>query len=475
MSQDMKTEHLFLKLSLLFGMLYIFIIPPFQVADEGNHFKKAYLVSNFDFFPKIQDGVYGNDYPKVLLDYENSYSYMDFKIDQKYNYTKFYYDFAQPIDLDEKVFVQYSTSKTHPLLYFPQAAMMDLVKVITLFDHDAMTKSMYLYAGRFGNLLVYILLIYFSIKLTPIYKNLYLMLGIMPMALTSASSVSYDAIVIGITFFITALLLNYAYNKNVEYIDKRKIIILCFLSVLLIELKMVYYPLLLLYFLIPLSKFENKKNYILKFVYIISSAVVTHLVWLLFSRTTIAAEGEASKYISEQLNYVLHHPLNYIGVIINTFKELRVFYANSFVGNLGWLDTNFPFLFIYLFIILLIFLALFDGHSDIKFGASRRISILVLVVTIILLIETSLYLIWTSIPVNGGIGNSIVNGVQGRYFIPCSIVGALVLYSNKSPNLPLFKRTHTLVMKLLPTLALYTCILTIFILIVRYWVPNVGS
>lgn len=49
---DDRINKLFLKLMFIFGIVFVFVIPPFQMADEDSHFKKAYLVSNLNFFLK---------------------------------------------------------------------------------------------------------------------------------------------------------------------------------------------------------------------------------------------------------------------------------------------------------------------------------------------------------------------------------------------------------------------------------------
>ncbi|GGD87503.1 DUF2142 domain-containing protein [Paenibacillus nasutitermitis] len=472
MNESNKTEYLFLKLSLLFGLLYIFIIPPIQVADEGNHFKKAYLVSNLKLLPEMKDGQFGSYYPSSLLEFEDSNTYLIRSVDNKYNYSKFLSDFSAPKSYSDKTFITYSTSKTHPLLYLPQSLMMGIIKVLTIYDHNLMTPGMYLYAGRLGNLLFFIACIYFAIRISPIYKNLILLLGIMPMTLTLAASVSYDGMVIGISILLIATFFKFAYDNNLKVIGRKEIIILCLFAVALIELKSIYYPILFLFFLIPKNKFSTKKDYILKFVYMFFSGIVSHLLWIMTTNLYVAAVGDSSKYISDQLHYIITNPFDFILVILRTFKHLYSFYLNSFIGNLGWLDTPFPYIFILLFALLLIVIAVIDVDKDIRILYKSKLLFLAIMITIVVLLETSLYLIWTSIPSNGGIGNSIVIGVQGRYFIPFAIIGLVCLYSNKLIHLKIVNAIRDKLLKLIPTIAIYTCLLTTFILVIRYWISN---
>lgn len=48
-----KTETIFLVLSLIFGLIFAISIPPTDVHDEGTHINKAYDVSEGNIFPKI--------------------------------------------------------------------------------------------------------------------------------------------------------------------------------------------------------------------------------------------------------------------------------------------------------------------------------------------------------------------------------------------------------------------------------------
>jgi uncharacterized membrane protein len=469
---DIKTtEYLFLKLALIFGLLYVFIIPPFQMPDEDNHFKKAFMVSKFTFLPEVNaGGQTGNHFPKSIIDFENSNKYMVGNMNAKYNYNKFYYDFALPKDYSDKIFLSYSTSKTTPLLYFPQATAMLLTKVI-MFDPQLITPATYLYAGRIGNLLFFIICAYFAIRIIPFYKRLMMMVCLMPMTITLASSLSYDGMIIGISLLFISIILNYAFNDEIKYITKKEIIILSLLSVVLIELKQVYFPLIGLYFFIPREKFTNTKKYYINFVYIFFIGIITHIIWMLLSKINIAAAGDSEKYIQDQLNYVLGHPIEYLMVIIRTFDQFHFFYINSFIGNLGWLDTNFPYIFILMYSIFLFILAITDINLDIKIGYRKKMISLFLFISIVILIETVLYLIWTSIPAIGGIGYKVVTGVQGRYFIPAVLLLCIPFYSEKLLQHPFLNRIRMGIIDISPIFCLFSCIFTLLILILRYWIP----
>ena len=47
----------FVYCALIFGIILVVLIPPFQSPDEDSHFKKAYCVSNGKLYPTEKNGV----------------------------------------------------------------------------------------------------------------------------------------------------------------------------------------------------------------------------------------------------------------------------------------------------------------------------------------------------------------------------------------------------------------------------------
>ena len=61
-----KPEYIFILLGILFGTLFIFLVPPFQSPDEPVQFGKAVAISQGQFLSVRKDGVSGNYLPKSL-------------------------------------------------------------------------------------------------------------------------------------------------------------------------------------------------------------------------------------------------------------------------------------------------------------------------------------------------------------------------------------------------------------------------
>lgn len=464
-------EEKFLRIALFFGCLLIFIIPPLQAPDENNHFKKAFLVSQLKLFPQSENGKVGNYLPQTIIDFENNHNYLISNINEKYSYEKLYINFAVPVSYDEKTFVEYSTSHTNPINYLPQAISMVITKLFfnLLSFGDLLTPITYLYAGRVGNLLFFVISIYYAMKMTPFFKNVLFILCAMPMTAFLASSLSYDVMVISISFLLIALFTKFAFDERVQKINQRQLIAIICLSIILIELKLVYYPLIFLFFLIPKDKLGSTRKYFSVFLMIFFSGIIFHTIWALFNSAMIVADGAKDSNAQQQFMFIITQPFDYFKILFESIIQLRFYYINSFVGNLGWLDTNIPFIFTLLYIPVIIFMAMVDSEENHPLKIRHKLIVVATFGIILLLVFTSLYIIWTSIPEVGGVGSTPISGVQGRYFIPIAPLGLMAFYSR------IFKKKYintvgTILRNHVPDFLLYSHALLLFILIIRYWV-----
>ena len=72
-----KPHQYFLITALFFGLIYIFIVPPFQSPDEGHHLYRAYHLAEGHWFgEQTEDNRFGGKLPENLISLENSYRYL---------------------------------------------------------------------------------------------------------------------------------------------------------------------------------------------------------------------------------------------------------------------------------------------------------------------------------------------------------------------------------------------------------------
>lgn len=467
-------QRAFISIALITGMILVFIMPPLQMPDENSHFKNIYSMSNFDILADQKDSVAGRYYPVELLDFVNDYERLKGNLDEKYSFKELYFNDAlydtAPLSKQEKVFESHSAQSASPIMYLPQIIGVWIFKLlysIPIFGGVDMMKPIhYMYAARIGNLIGYIIMGYYILKWIPIYKKVVLALMLMPMSLTLAASVSYDVMVIGVSFLFIAYILRIIYSN--ETICRRQCIVLLVLASILIQLKIVYFCFIGLFILaykqdISLKKFI--KHGLLLVIIPMSIYILINAICNMNLNGVVDVTANAKK---EQVEFILLHPIQYIKILLNTFITWRGFYVSSFVGKFGSLDTNLPDILILIYCIYLIILALFDSSKDIVIKWKQKAIYFLVAIMCIVLTETALYIVWTALPAIGGIGHEIISGVQGRYFIPCSILMLLILYSTKL-KIKCDKLNNILESHFIDIQKFY-CIISCIIIFVRFWV-----
>ncbi|WP_379135456.1 DUF2142 domain-containing protein [Paenibacillus sp. sgz500958] len=473
-----KLENTFLSLGLIFGLLFVFLIPPLQTADEDSHFKKSYMISSLHLFPEVnQDGIIGSYIPQSILDFESNHRFLMGNMDAKYTYKSLYFDTHLEVNKGAGVFAEYSTSGANPILFLPQSLGMFLLKITVdnpVFHWgDSISPANYIYAGRMFNLLFYLIACYFAIRIIPFMKTTLFLIALMPMTFSLAASLSYDAIIISTILLFVAVLFRLCFDSGVPKVTKRDLYTFIVFSILLIQFKQVYYPLMLLVWLIPLSKFQDQKEKIRWFFIILASGIASYVLWSIFMKLLLA--GGSSTTVShalDQVKFILGSPMEYARILVHSLLEGAKFYFIGFVGNLGWLDTNFPYLFIFMYYFVLIASVLLDRvKPGIQVSMRNKGIIFLMGLLIIVLIETALYVIWTSVDGIGGVGAPVISGVQSRYFLPISLTLLIIAKNNLLSRSKYAGRISDTLEAVVPSFVIFSMILTTIILLLRYWIP----
>ncbi|MDR2544838.1 MAG: DUF2142 domain-containing protein, partial [Methanobrevibacter sp.] len=171
----MKIEVIFLVFALIFGSMFAVINPPFISLDEGAHFVKAFDVSQGHIIPSNGPTI---DIPKSIfsipgirgLNNNLVYSISDSKKFDYIPYLKIPFNIKDTIEIGQR-----NTNVYMPLPYLATALV---IKIGEFFN---ISPLVLLYFGRLINLLFYIVVVYFAIKIVPIGKYIFLLLALMPM------------------------------------------------------------------------------------------------------------------------------------------------------------------------------------------------------------------------------------------------------------------------------------------------------
>lgn len=295
--------------------------------------------------------------------------------------------------------------------------------------------------GKLGNLLVYILLIAISIRIAKIGKIYIAAIGLLPTALFLSSTYTYDSFITGFLILGFVFWLNEMITPNEKAAWwKMLLMILCFCIGSFS--KAIYIPLLLLIVLLPKEKFNSRKQMIafkLGIVLICLVVMSTFILPALETSANAAASGPGGSGglgsddrggatdIAGQMSVIFNHPIQYtkllLSSIFSTFGNYVFKDASAFFAHAGYIPA--PLLFVPA--ILLCWLAFIRPKSENTFVFSRfqHTFIGVLLFGIVCLIWTSMYLAFTPV------GDFVINGVQGRYYIPLLVPLLYLLRNHK--------------------------------------------
>jgi len=479
-------EQVFLGISVIFGLAFVFITPPFQVADEPSHLFRTWQVSEFNLFKSADRA------PESLIQLAKMADRMKFMAHEKTSISELRTLSDTITDHSELIPVE---TPDYLLPYLPQAAGMS-------FGHWLGTSFLgQLYLARIFNLLVSIFILFVAIRTTPILKWLFFLLSILPMVVYQTASLSYDAMTISLSFLLTAILLKLALIPP-TLILRRDLLFLFLVAGLLALCKPPYYIIALAFLIIPVSKLGSRKRFLIVFLGLAATVFVCSQVWSvsrevfrprekvsgfrfqvpgstlkvqssgfevhgsafsvpkLFAPTLKGAVAErhflfavnpmfhsasgmrhpasgiqhpASRIShpvslydpSAQQRYILEDPLRYLGVLGQTLQDYGHLYLISFIGLFGWVDTPLPPGVVVLYYILLLLISLTMAAPGVRVTWQQKTILFSIFLLGFVLVETAMYLCCNLV------GSTAVLAVQGRYFVAFGPLVFILFYNNR--------------------------------------------
>jgi uncharacterized membrane protein len=462
--RDIEPQKAFLFLGIIFGLIFLLLVPPFQINDEPAHYYKAYVVSEGKLLPEKTGGVAGFYIPESLVKTVAAFYPMVYKSEVKQNASFYAATLNLPTNPDNRVYVEKEmyTLVYPPLPYISSGLVMALASLL------GGSPLILMYLGRIINLMVWVLLVYLAIKITPVHKWVFLLLALMPMTLFEAVSLSADSFNLGLSFLTIAFFFRLAFDQEKKRVENRDLIVLLTLLAMLSLSKVGYAILLILFFIIPSYKFGNKKTMISQFFLVLTLPVVLLAgLWnYLFKDLYISMPPAwAAASIPGQIAFISSNPLNFIQIISNTIIQKQG-YLVSFVGIFGWNEVSLPDIVVAIYIIALIVVALFD-KSQIKIYPKQKLLAFITFFTMFFLVLIYEYITFTPV------GLDIIYGVQGRYFIPVVPLLFLIFYPNRDQikimgrkiNLKLWKNANLIII----LFSIIILCISIFIIFKRYY------
>ncbi len=463
---ELSEHKIYIYLAIIFGLLFVFITPPFQSPDEDSHFKKAYLTSKGVLYPTVKGEKCGNDLPTDMIDYiKEKLHYIGDRY-KKYQYSEFVTDQYGTMNHEKKSFNVYSTAQVLFVAYIPAAIGIIASKFCAiLFGMQNVSVPYMLYFARIFSLIVSIFIVYHAIKITPVLKKTMTAVALMPMSLYLMGMVTYDSIIISISLLTIAYLLRLIYDKKIKKITYKDILILIALGFMLLNYKMVYSTLFILLLFIPKEKFSSMKKKVLSFI-IIGSSVLLLTIILKIPILLLPKVVEGSEeLVNSQLHFVLNHIFRFLHILYRNIIDQRATQLTGMVGMFGLVDTFLPLPIVFFYLGFLLIIALIENSED-KYTITNwmKISLLFAISLTVLATFSAMYISWTP-KIFGKIGTYDLTGVQGRYFIPV-LFPALLIFTNKRIKghyIDIIKKQYVIGI-------LLTLIISEITILLRFWI-----
>jgi len=429
-----KPQSVFLITAILWGITNIILTPPFQVPDEPAHFYKSLQVSEGKLFSENFQNQVGGYFPKGSNRIATFFDYTFLESGYRFHF----HDLAEALkirpDTSAVTFIQFpNTARIFPVPYFPQAFGIMIGK---LFFNSPLV---WFYAGRLFNLIAWISLLFFAIKIVPVHKWTMVLLALLPMHINLAASQSADAFTNAISFLGIAIFLRLIFTK--DYMRWKSAFWMLLVLSLVSLSKNVYISLALLFFLIPKTKFQTRRFYklslaLVAFVGILGflagsfyTSKVYHLVEPGVSFFPHFADSVPPVDHLKQIRFILANPMEYLFILADSLRNQWQVLIYSGIGVLGWLNVSLPIWYYSFMAITVLCMAFFEHSENIVVKLKNKLLFLLVVIITIVLICTISYLTWTPV------GQNTIDGLQGRYFIPILPL-VFVLFYNRRLKIP---------------------------------------
>ena len=403
-------ETVFLPVILVLGISYSLIIPVQAAPDEGLRIDSA-----LSYAGNLMGWGTGEKDTMRLRKIEAEPELLSTGIDHAYYNTYFSrLKEAEASALTTEKGFSYTTEVPQAVYGIPALGIL-LGRLL----HLGVVPTMLL--GRLFNLLFFAACGFYAIRRTPFGKPLFFMISLLPIFMQAVSTFSIDCVPLGLTFVSVAGILRYSFlQKSItEEFKEHRLVVL--LELILIGAATFFLarckygallPVCMLLFL-PLTE-KGKKDRILcigslsLFALDFAAGFLPQII-ATFSGEVLKGGGVPHYTVSD----IFSHPLHTFTVLGNTINRYMDHYFYSTIGtSLGWFELNIPSAVGLLFVILLAVAVL--SQKRVKYNFTKASKGLIGLCALLGLMFAVAGMMLGNTPVT----SEIIEGVQGRYFLP---------------------------------------------------------
>ncbi len=443
---ESRSDSLFLAaLVLASAVLMSVVVPPFQSPDEFDHVERAYLLGKGQWLlDSPDDQMSGGEIDRGLLEYMAAYSGLPFhpenKVEQATSASAQSIAWAGQRTFDPSP----GTGYYLPLAYVPQAFALAMGEALSV-SVDASYRLARLAGGAFSAFLLFAAFRCWRPGLSAIIVLL------LPMTLFQWAGAGIDAFSLGATALAIAL-----WSQPSPH-GAGRVGVVAVLVVAVVGCRIQLAPLLLL----PLLMLRPWRPW--RFLIGLMPAFVI-VVWVLIALAGTQDTRVDNVPVTEKLGLYVGEPGRALEILWNTVTTPAIidFYARSFVGVLGWLDTALPAA-SYSAWYWLVGAAAFWGltTADWRGQAERTLLLSFIGLLSALFVPLLLLLVWTPLDA------TTIEGVQGRYFVVPALVMAMAVPPPRAGAASAVDRAVSYCFASL--VALYALVVALPTLVARYY------
>lgn len=402
----LEPARLFVLLGLFSGLVLVFLLPPFQVADEWRHFYRVWQLAEGTLFGHGLGDEIPRELQRLTWETESRWGLPTRTPVPRAEALAFLRQMASlRIDPADALYVSFPTVLYAPIPYLGMSGAVALARLLTE------SPLLLMYAGRLGGLALALALTWYAIRTVPFGKWAFFLAAMTPVVAFQRAGMSADGFINGLAMLQVALVLELACRPG-RTVTTPDLYRLGIVTLALCLCKQAYLFLPLFHFVVPADRFVRGADRRLVRYWLPLLGWTAAAWWAAAVMRENYQPMMAGTDAAGQLRWILGHPLSFLLVLGRDLGQHGLQYLHELIGTLGWLDLPAPQWLVLAHAGLLLAAAVADGAPRGWLMPWQRQWAACTLVLSLVFVWTLMYLWWAPVGAPG------LPGMQGRYFAP---------------------------------------------------------
>jgi uncharacterized membrane protein len=322
-------------LALVSGIAISILTPPEMGGDERDHFTRAYQISTGSLFTHRKGDAYGAYLPQSFVAEESRLAHLSFQDSDR---TAFLSDLGRNPRGGPLVFV----SARNAASYGP-GSYIDYAVAIAFGRFLGLSTLVLLYLARLAGVITYAVILSLAVRRIPIRPWVLVCVGLLPTAVSQASTVSADGLTMVLSFLLVAEALRLNHDESAP---RRRLIIESAVATGVLALAKPPYVLVVLLFAVPAWRYRRALARPLLAIGV--EALVLAGAWGFYQIGHSPSQGNARFWLvvapnqyafhgiqaGAQTAYVITHPFAFLAAVGRTFSFAGSAFPKQLFGML---------------------------------------------------------------------------------------------------------------------------------------------